>query len=101
MSDGFRLFGQVLRLPFYAVAVVLWTIYIFPIVLGFTLVVIVGHALLVPMAYPVAYVLAAFSGEKEPPRWDDYWKDFPVAYLKWLQVGYRGMYRWLCADRST
>ena len=101
MSEGFKQLGQVLRLPFYIAGVAFWTIYIFPIVLCFTLAVIVGHAILVPLCYPVAYCLAAFSGETQPPKWDDYWKDYPTADIKWLRVGYRGMYRWLCEGLSA
>jgi len=89
MNKGYKLFGQAMRSIVYIPGVVLWTIYIFPIVLGFTLLVIVGHVLI----YPFAYVWAAFLGEKEPPQW---WKDYPDCYLKWLKIGYTGMYRWLC-----
>lgn len=96
MNNGFQLLGKVLRLPVYIVGVALWTIHIFPFVLGFTLAVTVGHALLVPIAYPLAYVLAAFSGERQPPRWQSYWEGYPMSYIRWLRIGYAGLYRWLC-----
>lgn len=101
MDEGFKLFGQVLRLPVFIIGIALWTIYIFPIILAFTVLVIVGHAILVPLAYPIAYALAAFSGEKQPPRWEDYWRDYPTAYVKWLRVGYDGMLRWLSEGSSS
>jgi hypothetical protein len=47
------------------------------------------------MLYAIAYASAAFDGAEEPPSWEAYWTDYPMAYIRWLRVGYRGMYRWL------
>jgi len=96
MSEDFKALGQVLRFPVFLAGVALWTMYIFPFVLGFTLFVTIAHPICVPVLYALAYIAAAFSGESQPPNWDAYWKDYPTTYILWLRVGYRGMYHWLC-----
>ena len=61
MSEDFKAFGQVLRFPVFLAGVALWTIYIFPFVLGFTLFVTIAHPICVPVLYALAYIAAAFS----------------------------------------
>ena len=94
MGSGYRLFGQALRLPLFLLGALLWSLYVFPFIVFFAFLGIIGQPLIVPVVYFVAFVCDAFSDKKEAPSFAAYWKDYPNRYVRWLRIGYRGLYVW-------
>lgn len=101
MNHNFKLIGRVLRILVYVPCVILWSIYIFPIIFIFALIFAVGHVVLHVVLFPIAYLIAAFEGQEKPPKWEDGWKDFPDKYIKWLSAGYIAMYRWMLSEMAS
>jgi hypothetical protein len=48
------------------------------------------------------HILGAFPGGDEPPRFEGYWKDYPMRYLRWLNTAYRRVHvLFLTGQRCT
>lgn len=99
-SSSFVVLGVILRLPIAAFVMFLWAIFLSPFIIYFTFVVLMGQVVFYPVIRTGIYLLAAFAGEEKEPRLDEYWKDFPLKYWKWLRFGTLSVEEWMLGPAS-
>ncbi len=99
MSDTYKFLGELLRLPFFLFALYFWSVIVISFIMPFALVCIVGQPLIFPFLYICAFITGAFLGEERPPRFEGYWNDYPLRYIRWLKTGYPRIWAWFLTGR--
>jgi hypothetical protein len=102
VPESRRQIGIVIRSPLVFLLGFLWYGYIWWWVFGFSLAASAAVLVLLPIAYPFAYIIElcvlAFKNSGDPVL-PTYWRDYPKSYLKWcrtcFELGFRTLRRWL------
>lgn len=98
MNETYQTFGQTLRMPFFLIALLFWTVDVFPFIFSFALICAVGQVILFPFFYFLAFIFKAFVGEGVP-SFKNYWIDYTARYLRWLNLGYKRIYVWFISGK--
>jgi hypothetical protein len=91
---AYRTFGRLLRLPIFLVAIYLWSLIIFPFLVGAAVVAASLQVAFYPLISVTRFLLGAFAGESKPPSLENYWHDFPNRYFRWLRFGTVALEAW-------
>ena len=94
--------GMCLRLPIVVFVGLLWMVYLWWVIVVFSIVVSAALIILQPAAYPLLYALMWLSlafGNSSDPVLPGYWSGYPGYYFRWcwrcIRLGFPTLRRWL------